>query len=158
MKTSIDKKVIKISVNVKATIRDAVTGEIKRVKEFHNIIPTVGRALIAAHLGTSAPSPSSLLVNYSAVGTGTNAPANGDTTLQTETARTVVASRTASSNIAYITGFFGATDVSGTLREAGLFIGASAAANSGTLFSRVAINITKALTETLTLDWVITIS
>jgi len=92
------------------------------------------------------------------VGTGTNAPANGDTTLQTETARTVVASRTNASNVAYITGFYGATDVSGTLREAGIFIGATATANSGTLLSRVAINVTKAVTETLTLDWTITIS
>lgn len=157
-KYSSDKHVMKIKINVKATIRDAKTGKVKRVKMFHNLLPTVGRALIAAHLGTSSPSPSSLLVNYSAVGTGTNAPANGNTTLQTETARTVVASRTSSSNIAYISGFYGATDVSGALKEAGLFIGATATANSGTLFSRVAINVTKALTETLTLDWTITVS
>ena len=149
---------MKFSVNVKATVRDAKTGKVKRVKHFHSILPTVGRALVAAHLGTNSPSPASLLVNYSAVGTGTNAPANGDTTLQTETARTVIASRTSSSNVAYITGFYGATDVSGTLKEAGLFIGATATSNSGTLFSRVAINVTKSSTETLTLDWTITIS
>lgn len=153
-----DDKVIKMSVNVKATVRDAKTGRVKRVKEFHNIIPTVGRALVASHFTSVSPSPSSLLVNYGAVGTGTNAPANGDSTLQTETCRTVIASRTSASNIAYITAFFGATDVSGALKEAGLFIGATGTANSGTLLSRVAINITKSLTETLTLDWTITIS
>lgn len=153
-----DPAVLAIKVNVKATIRDAKTGKIKRVKQVHNLCPTVGRTAIAQHLSNSSPTPSSLLVNYSAVGTGSTAAANGDTTLQTETARTVVASRTNSSNIAYITGFYGATDVSGTLRECALFINGTATANSGTLFSRVIINITKALTETLTLDWTITIS
>lgn len=153
-----DKHVMKISINVTATVRDAKTGKVKRVKKFHNLLPTVGRALIAAHLGNASPSPSSILVNYSSVGTSSTAAANGDTALVAETARTVVASRTSASNIAYITGFYGATDVSGTLREAGLWINGTATANSGTLFSRVIINITKAVTETLTLDWTITIS
>lgn len=153
-----DQAVLKISVNVKATIRDAKSGRVKRSKMFHNIIPTVGRAAIANNMTSVSPSPAGILPNYCAVGTGTNAPANGDTTLQTETARSVIASRTNSSNIAYITGFFGATDVSGTLREAAIVILGTASANTGTLLSRVAINITKALTETLTLDWTITIS
>ncbi len=153
-----DEAVLKILVNVRAVIRDAESEKVLRVHLFHNIVPTVGRAAIAMHLSNVTPSPSTLMANYSAVGTGTDAPDNADTTLQTETARTVVASRTNSSNVAYITGFFGATDVSGTLREAALFIAGTASADTGTLLSRVAINITKAVTETLTLDWTITIS
>lgn len=153
-----DPSVIKIKVNVNATVRDSKTGRIKRAKKFHNIIPTVGRAAIANNLTDSTPSPSSLLVDYCEVGTGTNAPANGDTTLQTAHTRTAVASRTNSNNIAYITGFFSATEAVATLREAGLFIAGSITLGTGTLFSRVAINVTKSNTETLTLDWTITIS
>jgi hypothetical protein len=124
----------------------------------NNLIPTVGRAAIASHLGNVSPSPSVLYPNYVALGTGTNAPANSDTTLQTETYRKLVASRTSASNVAYITGFFATTDTTGTFRECGLFIDGTASANTGTLLSRVTINITKGGTETLTLDWSLTIS
>lgn len=155
---TIDEKVISHKINLVATIRDAKTGKIKRTYTYHNIVPTVGRAAIANALTDPTPSPASLLVNYVAVGTGTNVPANGDTKLQTETYRNAVASRTNANNIAYITGFFGATDVTGTLKEAGLFIEGTASADSGTILSHVAINITKSNTETLTLDWTITIS
>lgn len=153
-----DKAVAKIKVNVTATVRDAITGKVKRVQEYHNIVPTVGRAAIAANMTSVSPTPANILVNYCGVGTGTNAPANGDTQLQTEIFRNAVASRTSASNIAYITGFFAATEGVATLKEAGLFIAGTATANSGTLLSRVAINVTKSNTETLTLDWTITIS
>lgn len=145
-------------INVVATLRDAKTGRVKKVIKTHNIIPTAGRAAIASWLTNNSPTPSSLRVNYCAVGTGTNTPANGDTTLQTETYRNLITSETNSSNIAYLTGFFGATEVSGTLREAALFMSGTGSANSGTLLSRVAINVTKTTSDTLTLDWTITIS
>jgi hypothetical protein len=151
-------KTITLRINVTATIRDVKTGRIKRVQKRHNLLPTVGRTAVAAHLGDTTPSPSVLYPNYVALGSGTNAPANGDTTLQTEVYRNLVASRTYANNIAYLTGFFSATETNGTYKEAGLFIEGTGAANSGTLFSRVALNITKSNTETLTLDWTITIT
>lgn len=154
----IREQTIRISVNVTATIRDATTGRVKRIYKTHNIIPTVGRTAIANSLTHSSPSPANIRVNYVALGTGTNAPANSDTTLQTETYRNSVASQTNASNIAYQTGFFSATETSGTFREAGLFMVGTASANTGTLLSRVAINITKSTSETLTLDWTITLS
>lgn len=153
-----DPAVMKILVNVKATIRDAKTGKVKRTKNYHNLVVTAGKAAIAEFLGKSTPSFATLSPNYCAVGTGTNTPAVGNTTLQTETARSVIASKSFSSNVVYLTGFFGATDVSGTLREVGLIINGSATANTGTLFNRVAINVTKAITETLTIDFTITIT
>lgn len=127
------------------------------VLEYDNIIPTVGRTLIANNL-TDATPDNSMLLNKAAVGTGTNTPVNGDVQLQTETYRNDLASKTNSSNIAYATAFFTATEVTGTFREAGIFANATATANSGVLFSRVAINITKTNTQTLTLDWTLTIS
>lgn len=123
-----------------------------------NLIPTVGRTAIASYLGNASPSPATLYPNYVALGTNTTAPANADTQLGTETYRNAVASRTSSSNIAYITGFFTAAETTGTFRECGLFVAGTGSANSGTLLSHVAINITKGGTETLTLDWSLTIT
>lgn len=149
---------IQLSGVVLFTIKDAINNLLKRRQLVFNLVVTTGRTVLASWLGNVTGSPTTLYPNYVALGTGVTAPANGDTTLQTETYRNLVASRTNASNIAYITGFFNATETSGTFREAGLFIAGTGAANSGTLFSRVAINITKAVTETLTLDWQITFS
>lgn len=148
----------RITGHWKFTIRDAKTGEIKRVQEYDNLIPTVGRTAIAAHLTDATPSPTTLLVSHIALGSSTTAPANGDTQLGTETYRNAVASLTNASNIAYITGFFSATETTGTYREAGAFIAGTGSANSGTILSHVSINVTKTSTETLTVDFTITIS
>ena len=148
---------IKMKGHYKFTIRDAVTGEIKRVYEYDNLIPTVGRAMIVNNLTNVAPT-NSMLVNYAALGSGTTAPANADTTLQTEVYRNLVASRSEADNVGYVTAFFNATETTGTYKEAGIFCDATGIANSGILLSRVAINITKSSSESLTLDWSITIS
>ena len=113
--------------------------------------------MIANNLTDTTPD-NVMYVKKVALGSGTNTPANGDTTLQTETYRNDVASRTNASNIGYVTGFFSSTEVSGTFREAGLFSDGTASANTGILVSRVAINITKSLSESLTIDWTLTIS
>lgn len=125
---------------------------------YENLIPTAGRAAIANWLTQASPSPASMRLNYTALGTGTNTPANGDTTLQTETYRKAIASATNADNIAYCTAFYTAVETSGTFREAGIFMNATGTANSGVLFSRVAINVTKTTSVTLTIDYTITIS
>lgn len=154
-------KDIKQAVSMKGvytfTIRDAKTGKVKRTYRYENIIPTVGRTMIANNLTDTTPD-NVPYANYVALGSGTNTPANGDTTLQTETYRNAVASRTNSQNIAYITAFYNATETSGTFREAGIFCNGSGSANTGVLLSRVAINVTKSTSETLTIDWTLTIS
>lgn len=140
------------------TIRDAVTNVIIRRSMAFNLIPTVGRAAIANHLTDPSPSPTSLRINFTALGSGSTAPANGDTTLETETFRKAVASQTNLNNVAFATAFYTASEAVGTHNEAGLFIGATITPDSGTLFSRVAITITKTNTETLTIDYTITIT
>jgi hypothetical protein len=139
------------------TLEDINTGE-RQIIRIPNLVPTVGRAAIADHLTSGSPSPSTLLINKAALGTGTTAPANGDTTLETETYRNNTASKTNADNIAYVTAFFSATEVDGTFKEVGLFINGEAGADTGTLFSRAAIDITKSNTQTLTIDYVLTIS
>ncbi len=143
------------------TIRDAKTGKIKRVYEHKNIIPTVGRTVLANNLAVSSADDDPF-INYTALGTGDTAVANGDTTLVTETYRKTTASGTNANNIAYITAFYTAAEVNGTFKEAGLFINGTGSADSGQLFSRVLLNpasgIAKSVTETLTIDYILTIS
>lgn len=148
---------VKMKGVYKFTLEDINTG-VKRVFEYENLIPTVARTAIADHLSNASPSPASLRANYTALGTGTTAPANGDTQLETETFRKAIASQTKLNNIAYQTAFYTAAEAVGTHREAGIFINGTGTANSGTILSRVAINITKGATETLTIDYSITIS
>lgn len=127
------------------------------VMEYDNIIPTAGFTLITNNLTDPTPT-NSILLNKAVLGTGTNPPLLGDTQLQTEVYRNDLASRTNQGAIAYVTAFFNATEVSGTFREAGIVADGDAAPNTGVLFSHVAINITKSLTQTLTLDWTLTLA
>lgn len=126
-----------------------------------NLNPTVGRTMIANNLSNTSPT-TVMRINYSSLGTGTAAPANSDTTLATETYRKLLASYTNSNNIAYFTAFYTGPETSGVFKEAGLFAGATATANSGVLFSRVLLSapsgINKTLTNSLTIDYVLTIS
>jgi len=139
------------------TFTDTVTGKV-RVEEYHNKIPDAGLAALASQLADASPSVSPMTLSYTELGTGTNAPAAGDTALQTPTFRKAIASRTRSGAIVYASAYYTAAECSGTFREAGIYIGGSSTPGSGTLFSRVAINITKANTETLTIDYTLTLS
>lgn len=141
----------------KFTIRDEKTGKIKRVYEYDNIIPLVARTMIANNLVATAPD-NVMRIKHVALGTGVTAPAAGDTKLQTETYRNEVASEVNEDNVGYVSGFFTAAECNGTYKEAGLFADSTGVADSGILVSHVAINITKANTETLTIDWILTVS
>jgi hypothetical protein len=123
-----------------------------------NIIPTVARTAIAAQLTDATPSPASILITHMALGTGVTAPANGDTQLQTEVYRNAIASLTQANNVAYMTGFFSSTETTGTYKEVALFMAGTLTVNTGTIFSRTAINITKTSVQTLTIDYTVTIS
>ncbi len=154
----LDDEVLGLTYNLEAILRDGITGEVVERKLYHNIIPTVGRTAIMSWLCETSPSPATIKVNYVAVGTGTTAPANSDTQLQTETYRNALYTGTKSGSVGTLTGFFSMVETSGTFREAGLFIAGTGTVNSGTLLSHVAINITKSLSQTLTLIWTLTLT
>lgn len=126
-----------------------------------NIIPTVGRTMIADNITNTSPA-NTMRINYTALGTDNTAVSNSDIALNTESYRKATASGTNADNIAYITAFYDATEVDGTFKEAGLFSDGTASADSGVLFSRVLLNggtgIVKSNTETLTIDYTITIT
>lgn len=127
------------------TIRDKATGAIKRQHFYKNIVPTAARALVAENFAD--PTPRSMLITEFAVGSNVTPPSNASVALGTETFRNNIASLTSSSNFVYATGFIDAPEHSGTYREAGIFTA------DDVLISHVAINVTKSLTETLTIDF-----
>ena len=143
---------LKLNANVKATLRDAKTGRIKEVSLYHNVVPTIGRTAIANAMTDTGPSPGAL-VTYCEVGTGITTPATSDIALTTPLFRATVASRSNDGNIAYVTGFFPSTEANGNLKEAGLFCGGTATAGTGSMISHVLVNITKSVSETLTIEW-----
>ncbi len=139
------------------TIRDKVTGKIKRIQEYENLIPTVGRAMIANNLTSGSPD-NTMVVTHIALGDDGTAVANGDTALGNEVYRNTVASITNADNVAYVTGFYDATEDDDTYLEAGVFCDGAAGADTGILLSHVLISVVKSNTETLTVDWTLTIS
>ncbi len=127
-----------------------------------NLIPTVGRTVFAMILAGTFTYTGK--INYCALGTSATAAANGNTQLGTEVFRKLVSSSTFANNIAYISTFFTANETTGTYYEVGHFIDGTATVNTGQLFSRIAdpetaeLPLTKSNTESLTVDYKVTIS
>lgn len=125
-------------------------GEIKQVEEVENLITTVGRNAIIERLDSS---PATGQPSHMAIGTGTNAAAVGDTTLQTELDRNALTSNTSSANVLTMVGDWAAGDGTGAITEAGVLN----AASNGTLYSRAVFSvINKAAGDTLQITWTYT--
>jgi len=130
-----------------------------RQYEVHNLIPTAGRAVFARWLTGDNTYDADLGANYGSLGTNNTTPANGDTQLGTEVYRKATSSVAQSSNIAYLSNFYTATEVAGTFEEAGWHIDGTATVNTGQLVSHFLTgSITKSAVESLTVESVITFS
>lgn len=133
-------------------------GNIKHDVTIDNITTTAFHTVIANNMTSNSPT-NTMLVDYIAVGTGTTAPAIGNTTLETETARKLQTSRTNSAGVAAVATAFSAGDVpTSTLKEVGLFAGGTATADTGVLVSRAAIDLAVTATDAVFIDWRITIA
>lgn len=131
------------------------------VQKYHNIIPTVAREAIAKALSAGIAGVAEIAINYQELGTGTTAPANGDTGLETPaggTTRKVISSCAYSANKLEITCFWSAGEATGTWKEMATFINGTGTTNSGTLFNRIALDTTVGASNALTVDGEITIS
>ena len=124
-----------------------------------NILPTAGRTVVAQWLTGDNSVDAANGANYGSLGTDNTAPANGDTALGTETYRKATSSSTNSSNVAFLSNFYTATEVTGTFEEAGWHLDGTGAADSGELLSHFLTgSIVKTSTETLTVESQITIT
>ena len=149
---------MKLKSNVTVISENVKTGEVK-ILDTHNIACTVGKNSLAQRMVGSIKGN----VTYFAVGTGAStggdAPAVGDTALNTELYRKQISVRSATGNSATFRIFFNVNEANGTLTEIGLFgDDATVTADTGTLFARAAITKTKTDSETLTIDWDLTIA
>ena len=154
MVLNIEKSFVMPIGRVNWVLEDLDTGEITRGKNSNIVVNYAREQLANAIIGTSVTFP-----GFIAVGTGTNTPAASDTALQTlsqyDGANDAKAVDTKSIRTLYtsrFTGQFITTEANITIREIGLFD----AANSGNMWARVAVNITKTSSQRLTIYWYIT--
>ena len=121
----------------------------------HNLIVTSGKVLVADLLIGDVTTG----LTYHAIGTGTDSPAVGDTTLTSEQERKAFTTRTNSSNEITLSCFYTAAQSTYNIKECGIFGGAaSAVADSGTLFSHYLQSYDNSGgTYDLTFDYVLTI-
>lgn len=150
---------VTLTGRITATLRDAKTGRIIKVIRKDNIIVTTGKNAVAARLAGDTAVANRGEITFGAVGTGTTAPTVGDTTLETEFFRKVLALRQSLGNVTTLQLFLNTSEGNTTLTEFGLFgEDASATPDSGTMFNRVNINIVKTASNTLTIEVEITVN
>ena len=145
---------VKAIGHVTIETRDADTGELKSRREVNNLVVTLGKEFIAARMAANATA----VMSHMAIGTGGTAPAAGNSTLQTELARTALAVAGGSVAGAVVTynATFGVGVGTGALQEAGLFNAAGAGA--GTMAARVTYGVvTKGANDITQITWTITI-
>lgn len=153
---------VDVQITTRTEVMLAQIRELNRIcrttkKVIKNIVPTVGRTLLANQLGNIAPT-NVPYIKYAELGSNGAAVSNADVGMGTSVYRNAIASRTNASNIVYATAFFNATETSGTYAEAGIFSDGTASAGTGVLISHVLISVTKTTLQTLTIDWTLTIS
>ena len=142
-----------IKGRVRLILQDVKTGIIDVSEWKNNLITTVGKQMVLNRLGNRQIVSNEGMITYGALGTGTNVPATTDTTLQTEVARRLVSVVSLAGTTLTIRCFFPTGDANGTNREFGWFgEDADATPDSGTLFNRIAINKTKTVDKTLTVE------
>lgn len=129
-----------------------------KIREWHNIVPSVVRDAFALLITWTAVS-TSFNCNYCALWTWSSTPLNTDVTLDNETIRWTFSNRYSVWNTAFFDKFWASTEVWWTsVTECWLFIDWTWTANTWLLLSRVLMNESMTTTETLTVNASITIS
>jgi hypothetical protein len=128
-------------------------GELKEERRVDNLVVSAGRDAIIERLDSS---PATSQPTHMAVGTGSTAPAAGNTTLGAEIDRNALTSNTASGGVLTMVGNWAAGDATNSaIAEAGVFN----AASSGTLYSRATFTaINKGASDTLQITWTYTLT
>ena len=135
---------LKLTGHVSIALNDEV------VREIPNLVVTDGKKWVADRMNNA-----NAVMSHMAVGTGTNAAAAGDTTLQTESDRNALDSTTVTDNAVAYVASWAAGDATAALTEAAIFD----AASSGDCLARTVFSVVnKGANDTLTITWTITVS
>ena len=148
-----EEELIDVQGRMKLILQDIHTGELDISDWYGNLITTVWKVANFNRWINKGIAANEGMITYLAVGTGTTAPAIGDTTLETEVERIAISlASSISGTTLELRGFFNSSEANATLREAAWFgEDAGTGANSGTMVNRVAINRTKTSLKTLTI-------
>ena len=120
------------------------------VRETENLVVTAGKNWVADRMNDA-----NAVMSHMAVGTGTNAAAAGDTTLQTENDRNALTSTTVTNNTIVYVATWAAADATAAITEAGIFD----AASSGDMLARTVFPVVnKGADDSMTITWTITVS
>ena len=139
-------------VNDNLTLTGALTISLNDVvvQKTNNLVVTAGKNWVADRMNDV-----NTVMTHMALGTGTNAAAVGDTTLQTEIDRNALTSTTVSTNTIAYGCTWAAGDGTGAITEAGLFD----AASTGDMLARTVFSVVnKGSSDSITITWTITIS
>lgn len=146
MRDGMDGESLKLHTNLSIQVHGA-DGALKDERRIHNLICAAGKNKLLAVSGGSALTA----FTYIAIGTGTTAAAIGDTTLQTESARSASQTPTnPSASVFQVQYTFPAGTGTGAITEAGLL---DASSGGNLLAHQVFAAINKGAADTLTLVW-----
>lgn len=141
---------------VKLTFKNVKSGE-EEIIHILNVFCNPGKASIAERLANR--STNRALVSYFATGVGAGTPDQDDTVMFNELFRKPISVTSFSSNVVYFTTYLATSESNGDLTEIGLFGDeATSTSNTGTLFAHTNIVKTKTSSDTLTVEWAITIN
>ncbi len=136
-------------LKMKGHLTIAVNGEV--VRDVPNLVVSVGKNFVASRIKDATLDP----MSHMAIGTGTAAPANGDTALGSELQRNTLGSTAVSNNIVTYQATFAAGEGVGAVTEAGLFNASSA----GTMFCLTGFAVVnKGASDSMTITWSVTVS
>jgi hypothetical protein len=142
---------LKLRGDVAIVLKDK-NGNVKDSRKIHNLVVSSGLEFICSRMaGTSAG-----VMSHMALGSGTTAPAAGQTDLVSILgAREALDSTNASANTITYVSSFEAGDGTGAVTEAGIFNASSA----GTMLCRTVFAVVnKAADDTMSVTWTITLT
>jgi len=126
-------------------------GQVKTDEIFKNLVVNVGKDFVASRMVAA----SATVMSHMAIGSGTTAPAAGDTTLDSELGRVTLASSSATGAVVTYTASFPAGTGTGAVTEAGIFN----AGTAGTMLCRTVFSVVnKGANDSMSVTWTVTVS
>jgi hypothetical protein len=126
-------------------------GQVKTDEIFKNLVVNVGKDFVASRMVAA----SATVMSHMAIGSGTTAPAAGDTTLDSELGRVTLASSSATGAVVTYTASFPAGTGTGAVTEAGIFN----AGVAGTMLCRTVFSVVnKGANDSMSVTWTVTVS
>ena len=141
---------LKLKGDVAVVLRDK-NGNVKDERKINNLIVDAGLNFICDRMKNDETA-----MSHMGLGSGTTAPAAGNTTLESQlgSRETLDSSTVTNNQIVYVSSFE-AGDATGAVSEAGIFN----AASGGTMLCRVSFSVVnKAADDVLSINWTITLT